>query len=194
VDNGSAAAPTSLWANGARRRSAIVRTGRSDAPQMRAHPAPRFPPPAPEWAGPLMTREGRLDGPGCLALHHPQTTLAAGNKEVDLEPLLIAKVVKLLPLALADLALENLGGRQFDQSAEERRPIQLRLGRDPQEVARQSRVAQIHLGRLDEAPAEVLEVRRRQNVRGKTALVNFRRLTLSRVSRSCSSRQLRFTA
>ena len=59
---------------------------------------------------------GRLDGLGRFALHHPETTVAARKKEVDLEPLLIAKVVKLLAPALVDLALQDLGGHvSFEQ-------------------------------------------------------------------------------
>src|ERR1035437_7586279 len=105
-----------------------------------------------------------MDGLGCFTLHHPQTTLAARKKEIDLEPLLIAKVVKFLPPALVDLALQDLRGHvSFEQRAKERGPVQFGLRRDPQEVARQPRVPQVHLGGLDEALAAVLEVWRNQD-------------------------------
>ena len=65
----------------------------------------------------------------------------ARKKEVDLQRLLVAEVVELLSSALVDLALQDLRGHvSFEQGAEKRRPIQFRLCRNPQEVARQSRV------------------------------------------------------
>src|ERR1019366_3672089 len=105
-----------------------------------------------------------MDGLGCFTLHHPKTGLAARKKEIDLEPLLVAEVVKLLPPALVDLALQDLRGHvSFEQGAEERGPVQFGLRRDPQEVACQPRVPQVHLGGLDEALTEVFEVGRNQD-------------------------------
>jgi hypothetical protein len=64
---------------------------------------------------------------------------------------------------LDDLARHEI----LEQRAEERRAVEHRFGFDPEEVARQARVGQVHPGRLDEPLAEALEERRdQQELRG----------------------------
>ncbi len=58
-----------------------------------------------DWSG-----HGRLDRSSRLALHHPQTTMAVREEKIDLQTLLIAEMVKFLPAALVDLALQDLRG------------------------------------------------------------------------------------
>jgi len=83
--------------------------GQPDQPMVAHGATQRF-----QWS-----RHGRLDGLGRLALHHPEAAVAARKEEIDLQPLLIAKMVQLLAPALVDLALQDLRGHvSFEQGAE----------------------------------------------------------------------------
>src|SRR5580700_1157860 len=77
---------------------------------------------------------GRVYGLRRFALDHPQDA-ARGEKEIDFQTLTVAEMIQLFSVAPVHLKLEDLRGHEpFEQSAQKRRSIQLRLGADAQKV------------------------------------------------------------
>ena len=90
----------------------------------------------------------------------PQIAALARHNEIHLQPLLVAKVVQLAPPARIQLSLHDFASDEaLEQRAQERRLLQLRLRLDAQQMTGNAGIGDIDFRRLDEALAEVFEIR-----------------------------------
>lgn len=93
--------------------------------------------------------------PGGLALHQRDRPAAARHEEIHFQPLFVAKVVNLASPAIVHLRLDNLRcDKTFKEGAGKRRLGQLGCRVDAQQMARETRVGEIDLGRFDQTFAE----------------------------------------
>ncbi len=75
--------------------------------------------------------------------------MLAREEEIHLQALLIAEVIEPFPPACVYLALQNLGRHEpLENRAPPGGPVQLRLCGDPEQVARETGIADIKLRRL----------------------------------------------